>query len=252
MKRAGLGFFGLCLPASSMLSERKGSDGNAFGASPSSLGEKEPFLEIVSPTPSSGLSQGTEGKEKTIALTFDDGPTPGSTENLLEELALCGIYATFFMIGERVRKYPSLAREVVAAGHEVGNHTYHHRELTKLFSKRVDEEIEKCQEEIFSATGSLPIWLRPPYGSAHRRERLIARKRNLGTVLWTVDSCDWERPGVEKIIENVVGSTKSRSIILMHDLNFQTKEALTSILEKLMDKGFVFLTVSEMLLPRPS
>ncbi|MEM6884903.1 MAG: polysaccharide deacetylase family protein [Verrucomicrobiota bacterium] len=180
-----------------------------------------------------------------IALTYDDGPTPGITEKILDELAERNLKATFFMIGNKVRRYPDIAKAVVDAGHEVANHTYTHPSLNRLSDDRVIEELTQCQDVIGEVTGVTPVWFRPPYAAfANKRQGPMARNKHLGVAYWSVDPRDWANPGVNTIVRKVLGSTRSGSIILLHDLKRQTMQATPAILDGLMEKQFRLTTIS--------
>jgi len=180
-----------------------------------------------------------------VALTYDDGPTPGITEKILAELAERNLKATFFMIGNKVRRYPDIARAVVEAGHEVANHTYTHPSLNRLSDERVIEELAKCQQMIQEITGVTPMWFRPPYGAfQNKRQGAMARGEHLGVAYWSVDPRDWSNPGASAIVRKVLASTRSGSIILLHDLKKQTVQATPAILDGLMERKFTFTTMS--------
>ncbi|CAB4244241.1 Peptidoglycan/xylan/chitin deacetylase, PgdA/CDA1 family [Methylacidimicrobium sp. AP8] len=193
------------------------------------------------------------GLGRRIAVTFDDGPTPGVTEKVLAALRERGLSATFFMIGERVSAAPSLAHRVREEGHEIGNHSYTHPQLGRLPAPQVLAQLERTQAAIEQATGFRPRWMRPPYGSFRPAQALLAAQEGLGVVLWSVDTRDWARPGAERIRETVLTQTRPGSIVLMHDLHLQTAEVLPSILDGLLERGFAFTTISGFLgSPQPA
>ena len=141
------------------------------------------------------VSQGP-GFGNRIALTFDDGPTPGVTELVLKELADHKLHATFFMIGSKVQMYPALAKEVADAGHEIGNHSWDHPTLSAMSDEKVDSQLQRTQDAIHDATGKIPVWFRPPYGAFSKtRQGHIPASKGLGIVLWSVDPRDWSQPG---------------------------------------------------------
>ena len=182
-----------------------------------------------------------------IALTFDDGPTPGVTDLILDELARQQVKATFFMIGEKVAAAPNLARRVLAEGHEVANHTFTHPRLTTLPDREVISEIEKTQEIIQEVLNHRPIWFRPPFGDLRQNQARLLADRGLGIVLLGVDTRDWAQPSPDEIIGRALAGTKAGSIILCHDLHPQTAESVGPILEGLLEKGFHFVTLSPFL-----
>jgi len=182
-----------------------------------------------------------------IALTFDDGPTPGVTDLILDELKRRKLHATFFMIGQRIAAAPDLARRVLAEGHEVGNHTFTHPKLTTLADHEVDTEIQKTQDIMDEALNHRAAWFRPPYGELRQNQAGLLASKGLGIVLWNVDSQDWSEPGEAKIIETALAETKPGSIILCHDRHQQTAHALGPILDGLLEQGFAPATLSELL-----
>ncbi|MDX2225873.1 MAG: polysaccharide deacetylase family protein [Verrucomicrobiae bacterium] len=187
------------------------------------------------------------GASKRVALTLDDGPTPRVTESILKDLADRKAKATFFMIGRRVKEFPAIAKDVLAAGHEIGNHTYTHPKLAVLSNDRVHAELRKTQTVIGDTLNVYPSWFRPPYGSFRKSQGAIALDMGLGVAYWSVDTHDWRRQGVDRIVERAVGPAQSGSIILGHDLHAMTAEAMPGILDGLLEKGYTFATLTELL-----
>jgi len=182
-----------------------------------------------------------------IALTFDDGPTPGVTDRILDELKRRKLHATFFMIGERIAAAPELARRVLAEGHEVGNHTFTHAKLTTLSDAQAESEIQRTQDIMAEVLNHRAAWFRPPYGALRQSQARIVQKAGLRVALWNVDPADWSQPGEEKIVETVLAESKPGSIILCHDLHQQTADCLGPILDGLAERGFTFNSLSELL-----
>jgi peptidoglycan/xylan/chitin deacetylase (PgdA/CDA1 family) len=159
----------------------------------------------------------------TVALTYDDGPSPRNTPALLDALAERNVQATFFLIGEHVCKYPDLARRVVAAGHVIGNHTAMHPNLARKSPVRVRDELTRCQATLQDMLGVTPVLFRPPYGG--RRPDVLHTARSLGLtpVMWNVSGHDWEPIGAAGIAKHVAaGITRNHrqhvcSNILLHD-----------------------------------
>jgi peptidoglycan-N-acetylglucosamine deacetylase len=185
-----------------------------------------------------------------IALTFDDGPNPGITELILDVLKERNLCATFFMIGNRIASASNLAQRVLAEGHDIGNHSFTHRKLTLLPEAEAKQEIQKTQEIIADVLNHRAVWFRPPFGVLHQKQAAMAEAMGLRVVLWDVDSTDWAKPGEDKIIETVLEKTKSGSIIMFHDVDQQTVNALPSILDNLRNREFIFSSISELLLER--
>lgn len=185
-----------------------------------------------------------------IALTFDDGPHPYKTDAVLDLLEQYHIKATFFVIGENVSYYPEPFKRTVALGHEIGNHTFHHTLLSETCEKTIAEEIRKTDEIIFKTAGYRPKVFRPPEGAYGECALKAANSMNHQVILWTVDTRDWERPPANTIVENVLKNTKGGSIILFHDYmhkSAHTMEALEILIPKLLEKGYEFVTVSELI-----
>ena len=207
-----------------------------------SVATSAPPPEKHTPFLSSGPGDGNR-----IAITFDDGPTPGVTEIILDELKKRELHATFFMIGARVVAAPDLARRVAAEGHEIGNHTFNHLKLTTLSDQQVGEEIQKTQDALGEIAQYQPSWLRPPYGAFRASQAAIAQGKNLGVVLWSVDPRDWSQPGATRIVDTVLSQTKSGAIILCHDLHRQTAQSIPRILDGLLERGFNFVALSTLI-----
>jgi len=183
-----------------------------------------------------------------IAMTFDDGPSAENTPRLLEMLKQRNIKATFFLIGQNVASNPDLVRRILAEGHEIGNHSWTHPQLSKLSDQRVSSEITKTQDAIKDASGFTPTLLRPPYGAITPRQReWIENQFGLSIILWSVDPFDWKRPGASVITQRILTETRSGAIILSHDIHKQTVDAMPATLDGLMRKGFKFVTVSQLI-----
>ena len=152
-----------------------------------------------------------------VYLTFDDGPTPAHTPQILELLARYQAQATFFVIGRAAAAYPELVRQEYAAGHGVGNHTWSHRRLTDLEGGRLEAEVDATSAVIGRATGAPVRCLRPPYATVDAASADRARAHGLRLVMWDVDSNDYLRPGAGAIAGRVLGRVRSGDVVLMHD-----------------------------------
>ncbi len=183
-----------------------------------------------------------------IALTFDDGPHPQNTPRLLDILRARNVKATFYVIGRSVDLYPQIVRRTVAEGHEIGNHTYTHRLLSKLSDAEVRQEMSRCRDAIVRAAGVRPRTMRPPYGGLLQRQReLIHAEFGNPTILWSVDPLDWKRPGPGVVTSRILAGTTAGGIVLAHDLHSQTVDAMPATIDGLLRKGFRFVTVSQLL-----
>ncbi len=177
-----------------------------------------------------------------VALTFDDGPSK-YTDEILELLKKYNINATFFVLGNKVKHYSETIKKTLELGNEIGNHSYNHKQLTKLSIIELQEQINKTQDIIKEITGYTPKLLRPTYGEINNT---IRENTNLKIVLWNVDSLDWKKKNSNDIASSVIKNTKNGSIILMHDTKKRTIEALEIIIPKLLEKEYQFVTISEL------
>jgi peptidoglycan/xylan/chitin deacetylase (PgdA/CDA1 family) len=193
------------------------------------------------------------GRRRSVALTFDDGPSEG-TLAILEYLDREGIKATFFQCGMNVRRLPQIAGQVAAAGHQIGNHTYSHPRLTLKSREFIDREFTEAQRIIQFETGVVPMLLRPPYGFRWFGMRQVQEKLSLLGVLWTVIGHDWHW-GPDRIAKYVISRCTPGGIICLHDGRSvqprpdirSTLAAVQRIVPVLLDQGYTFDTVSELL-----
>jgi peptidoglycan/xylan/chitin deacetylase (PgdA/CDA1 family) len=157
------------------------------------------------------------GDVSTIALTFDDGPNPAITPQLLDLLDRHKARATFFLIGKHVRAFPALAKEIAERGYTVGNHTETHPNLTFLSRHQIDQELDRCDAAIASATGEVPRWMRPPYGfRGPQLDSVVRRHGGAGVVMWSAIARDWKPQPAERVIERL-RSVQGSDIVLLHD-----------------------------------
>lgn len=190
--------------------------------------------------------------EKVVALTFDDGPDPDNTGKILDLLKQYDGKATFFAIGEKVARNPELTKREYEEGHELANHTYHHLFLSSRSYGKLEKEILDTEKVIYNATGHVPSLFRPPGGIYNDSLISLARRHGYVVVLWSwhLDTRDWSRPGVGKIVSKVLGNLKSGNIVLLHEYvegGSQTVEALKRILPVLQERGYRLVTVSDLI-----
>ncbi len=185
-----------------------------------------------------------EAGGKKIALTFDDGPHPYYTQQLLKGLKERNVKATFFITGQNVKAYPEIVKEIYAEGHLIGNHTYSHIQLTSKNEESFKQEIVRTNEAIKEVTGQDTIYVRPPYGSWNKE---FEKELNMFPVLWTVDPLDWCSSDASRIVRCVCSKAKENDIILMHDQYKTTVTAALKIVDELTQKGYEFVTVDELL-----
>jgi len=182
----------------------------------------------------------------TIALTIDDGPSPIYTPQILQILEKYKITASFSMVGENVTYYPSVARDVADAGHVIVNHTWDHANLATLTESQTRAEIANAGDAIHTAVGRVPTFFRAPYGAWSRTTLEYCASEKLTALDWSVDPRDWARPGVAKIVGNILENTETGSIILEHDGGgdrSETVAALKIAIPRLLDEGYHFRSV---------
>jgi peptidoglycan/xylan/chitin deacetylase (PgdA/CDA1 family) len=183
---------------------------------------------------------------RSAALTFDDGPHPYFTPRLLAILGRYNLRATFFVIGHMAEAYPDLIRAERQAGHCIGNHTYHHVNLTKIPLDEVQTEWQACNDVVKSIVGLQMKFCRPPGGDYDRDVIAGAADCGLTTVLWTDDPGDYADPGSKVIEARTLQRIGSGGIILLHDGVQETLDVLPQIIEHVKSRGFEFQTVEEM------
>ncbi|RUL52055.1 polysaccharide deacetylase family protein [Lysinibacillus antri] len=181
---------------------------------------------------------------KRIALTFDDGPHEKVTPQILKLLEKYDAKATFFVVGNRIAKNTKLVQEIHNSGHEIGNHTWNHPNLTSISSKQVSSQLKSTNDAIFTAIGEYPTVFRPPYGAKNKQVTdLVA----LPVVMWTIDTLDWKYRDQSKLLPMVKKSIHNNAIVLMHDIHQPTADGLESVLAYLQNEGYECVTVSELL-----
>lgn len=180
---------------------------------------------------------------KLLAFTFDDGPTPEITERILEAFEKVGGKATFFVYGQRVEEYPEPLKKVVDAGHQVGNHSYGHVDLTSLNASGIRDEIKKTNQLIYDLTGAKVNLVRPPYGKTNQ---LMKDVIEYPMINWNIDSEDWKSRDKDSVIKIIERDIVDNGIILMHDVYESTAEAVEYLLPLLQSEGYEFVTLEEL------
>ncbi|MGN1345750.1 MAG: polysaccharide deacetylase family protein [Eubacteriales bacterium] len=208
------------------------------------------YCSLALPASSADIVYSWRSNGKKIALTFDDGPHPVHTPEILDILEEYGVKATFFTIGQNVEWYNDVFQMEYAAGHEIGNHTYSHRNLKKLSYPAVCQEIERAENAVYETVEYRTRLLRPPEGAFGNDLCKAAAALDYTVVCWSIDTRDWAHTPSDKIAENVLSSVKGGDIILFHDFvsgDSPTPDALRMIIPPLMEEGYRFVTVSELL-----
>ncbi|QLE50468.1 polysaccharide deacetylase family protein [Nostoc sp. C057] len=190
----------------------------------------------------------TQG-EKVIALTFDDGPWPDTTEQVLDILKSNNIKGTFFVVGQNLKNYPEIGKKIVTEGHVIANHTWHH--WYHFFNQQAAAfEIDRTTDLIYQITGAKTNLFRPPGGNLHNGLSAYARGQKYAVIMWSADSTDYKLPTVPKLINNVIKDSKPGGIVLMHDgggNRSRTVQALPEIISNFRKQGYRFVTIPELL-----
>ncbi len=184
-----------------------------------------------------------------IALTFDDGPHPKYTPEILDILDEYGIKATFFVVGENVGYYSNIVKEEIARGHEIGNHTYEHKNISEYGGQALMQEIKKCEDALASLNYSSKLF-RPPEGALGAEQGRQIKELDYRVILWNLDTRDWAHNTPWQISNYLMKNVKSGDIILMHDFigkNSPTPAALRIFIPKMLAAGYRFVTVSELM-----
>ena len=208
------------------------------------VGKRQDTTAPASQEVSTGKIAGEEDVAKKIALTFDDGPHPRYTEQLLDGLKERNVVATFFVTGENEQNYPNIIRREQEEGHLIGNHTYSHIQLTSGNRETFREELVKTNEILENITGEKVSFVRPPYGSW---DKSFEKELNMFPVLWNIDPLDWCSHNAECIAAKVVEKAGDGDIILMHDYYDTSVTAALEVVDVLQKRGFQFVTVEEIL-----
>lgn len=180
-----------------------------------------------------------------IAITFDDGPHPKFTPQLLDGLKKREVKASFFVIGNLVEKNPDIIKRQKEEGHLIGNHTYNHVDIGKLSDEKAKEEIQKTSKAIREITGEETEFVRPPFGIWQKK---LEQEMQMLPVLWSVDPLDWTTENADEIVNKVVTKVKENDIILLHDCYQSSVDAALRIIDMLKKEGYEFVTVDEMIL----
>ena len=185
-------------------------------------------------------------EEKLVALTFDDGPHPVYTEEILDVLDQAGVEASFFMMGKEAELYPDVVKKVSDAGHLIGNHTYTHANVCQISAEETVEEITKTNDILEGLTGKRPQFFRPPFGC---KNEALEKQTGMFWIFWDVDTLDWNCQNAEQVYCQVVKNVEENDIILMHDAYPSTVEAVRELIPALQEMGYTFVTVDRLVEP---
>ncbi|UUU36630.1 polysaccharide deacetylase family protein [Streptomyces sp. CA-210063] len=207
------------------------------------LGATDAPEEPVPTHRASGEDTADCAKVKCVALTFDDGPAVPEAATLLNHLAQYKARVTFFTVGQNVAAHPELVRAEAKAGHEIGNHSWNHPDLTRLTPEQITYQLNRTSEAIKNATGKAPTVFRPPYGAIDAK---VKAATTLSPVLWDVDTEDWKYRDAAKVAQTVIAKTEPNDVVLMHDIHPTSVAAVPEILRTLTARGYHFVTVSHL------
>lgn len=190
-------------------------------------------------------------QKKVVALTFDDGPDEVYTQKILKVLQQNKVPATFFVLGSQVDKYPKVMQRIKKAGHEIGNHGYHHYDLHKLTEQEIYDEIKLAEKSILRTTGVLCQYYRPPGGVITLDVMNAVQSMGYDIIHWSVDPRDWSLKRTASVIANSVKRNVSTGdIVLFHDGGLNQRQTLAALQDLIWDlrrKGYRFVTVSQLL-----
>lgn len=173
------------------------------------------------------------------------------TQQLIDILGKYSVKATFFVVGEWVDKYPESVKALCDAGHEVMNHSNTHAHFSKLSTDEIIADVNACNDKIESVTGVRPTLIRPPYGEYDDHVITAIRSMGMEPIQWDVDSLDWKEIPADQITKRVTSKVQAGSIVLFHNAAKHTPEALPTILETLLQQGYTFVPISQIILPQP-
>lgn len=186
-----------------------------------------------------------DGKRKVVALSFDDGPK-ADAGRILDILKAKGVKATFFLVGKQAAAFPELVKRMADEGHEIGDHTYNHLDLEYIGETQITQEIFRTAATVRALTGREIRFLRPPGGHTGKQLPGVMRKFGLTTVYWSSNCSKYEGTTRKKLLDYAVSSARPGGIILLHNLELVTVQALPGIIDALKNKGYGFVTLSEM------
>lgn len=190
--------------------------------------------------------------EKIIAITFDDGPHPKETNQILDVLKEYEVKATFFVAGKHVQWYPEAVIRATKEGHEIGNHTFSHPDIKSINKTQLEQELLKTESIIYNKTGKKTTLFRPPYGSYNKNIVELSKKHNYKIVLWsTLDAKDWSTTSSNKIANVILDKVTNGDILVLHDYGTihpnPTVQALRIFIPEMKKRGYKFVTVSELI-----
>lgn len=189
--------------------------------------------------------------QKMVSISFDAAWGNEDTQQLIDILTKYKVRATFFVVGQWVDKYPESVKALADAGHEVMNHSNTHAHFSKLSRDEIIADVNACNDKVEAVTGVRPTLIRLPYGEYNDNAITAIRSIGMEPIQWDVDSLDWKDLPASEITQRVVTKVQPGSIVLFHNAALHTPEALPGIIEKLLQDGYTFVPISEIILPQP-
>ncbi len=213
--------------------------------------EKDRRPDVVPTLP--GVMRTGPIHQRKVAITFDDGPDVDSTPQVLEVLKEHGVVATFFLVGNRAELYPELVRTIARQGHEIANHSFSHPRMERLSEHQAMGELIQTSQLLSRLSHQPILWFRPPYGNYNDQVLQYVGRAGMRTVLWSVDSRDWDGRSSDSIYWRVVSQVQPGSIVLFHcaagasEIPYHTVDALPAIIKFLREVGYEMVTVGQLL-----
>lgn len=188
-----------------------------------------------------------ERNDKKISISIDAAWGDEYTQDILDTLDKYNVKTTFFLVGFWVDKYPHQVEEIHKRGHEIGNHSSTHPNMSQLSKEQIIKELKETEDKIINITNKKPILFRPPFGDYNDLVIQTAKELGYYTIQWDIDSLDWKEFGVEPVIDRVVKNVSDGSIVLFHNNAKYIKEYLPLIIERLQEKGYEIVPISELI-----
>jgi peptidoglycan/xylan/chitin deacetylase (PgdA/CDA1 family) len=202
------------------------------------------LLALFAPQPEEAVPvSGAKPQGGYVALTFDDGPWPGTTDTLLEGLARRGVKATFFLVGNQIESQTDTVRRMADAGHQIGIHAWDHVQLEGLTQEETRDQLDRCRAVLTDLLGPVDCMIRPPYGFVDDNLKAWA---DAPIICWDVDTLDWQDKDPNRILQTILTETRDGSVILMHDIFPTSVEAALRAVDALMERGFRLVTLEEL------
>lgn len=208
--------------------------------------EEISYIEEVSVETETNIIETIHTPSRVIALTFDDGPG-AYTDYLLDLLYKYDVVATFFVMGYEVNNRQNTFLRTVELGHEIGNHTWFHENITTLSRSEIILNLQMTEQTIESIAGIQTNLFRPPFGALGQRERNILSEIGYSIIMWSIDPRDWQNRDVTLIYQHVIEQATDGDIIILHDIHYTTYRAMYKIIPSLIEMDFGFVTVTELL-----